>query len=173
MRTCILLFAVCLTLASTNHAAAQRTFTLTATPGEAPPEASLSDVAWITGHWQGKALGGLCEEVWAPPQGGSMMGMFKLIQEGNVVFYEILSLVEDQGSLALKLKHFNADLTGWEEKDEVRVFPLVQIEPEVAHFDGMTFRKIGSDSLQIHVAISREDAVEEAEFLYYRVKEGL
>lgn len=173
MRILTLLVTLSLALVSTNQVAAQQTYTLTTTPGEAPPAATLSDVAWIAGHWQGEALGGWCEEIWAPPQGGSMMGMFKLVSEGNVTFYEILSLVEDRGSLALKLKHFNADLTGWEERDEVRVFPLVKIERQAAYFDGMTFRRIGPDTLRIHVAISRGEAVEEAEFLYHRVSGGL
>jgi hypothetical protein len=38
-----------------------------------------------------------------------MMGMFRLVKDGKVVFYEFLTLVEHEGSLLLKLKHDRAD----------------------------------------------------------------
>ena len=42
-------------------------------------------------------------------------------------FYEICTIVEENNSLVLKLKHLNRDLTGSEEKDEVRAFPLAPL----------------------------------------------
>ncbi len=38
------------------------------------PTATLNDIAWIVGHFQGEALGGTFEEVWAPPFGGGNDG---------------------------------------------------------------------------------------------------
>lgn len=83
---------------------------------ESVPAASIEDVSWVAGHWTGQALGGIAEEVWSPPLGNGMMGMFKLVKGGEVAFYELLTIVEENGSLVLKLKHFDADLAGWEER---------------------------------------------------------
>jgi hypothetical protein len=86
------------------------------------------------------------------------MGMFRSLKGGAVVFYEFLTLVEDGGSLVLKLKHFNPDLTGWEEKGESITFHLVKITPTEAFFDGLTFRRIGDRAQQIFLAIrNRKD----------------
>jgi hypothetical protein len=75
------------------------------------PKATIADAAWLAGHWAGEGLGGFAEEVWSPPHGNSMMGMFRVVgKDGKVTLHEILTLVERDGSLVLKLKHFDADL---------------------------------------------------------------
>ena len=58
------------------------------------PQATLSDVAWITGSWEGEAFGGQVQEVWAPPLGDSMMCAFKLVVDGKVEFYELCQIRE-------------------------------------------------------------------------------
>jgi hypothetical protein len=147
--------------------------TLTRSEGALPPTASVEDVAWIAGHWRGEALGGIAEEVWSPPLGGTMMGMFKLIRQGEIAFYEILTIAPEGESIVLTLKHFHADLTGWEEKNETVRFPLVKLTPEAAYFDTMTFRRIARDTLQIFLAVRQPDgSVHEAEFLYRRVPQA-
>lgn len=135
------------------------------------PKATLSEVAWLTGHWRGPALGGTSEEVWSAPEANSMMGMYRLMKDGQVVFYEIMSMQPDGGSLVLALKHFNADLTGWEEKNEVRRFRLLKLTPTEAYFEGMTFRRLGPDSVHVQVAIEQRDGTaREEDFRYTRVK---
>ena len=42
--------------------------------------------------------------------------------------------------MVLRLKHFNADLTGWEEKDDMVTFRLLGLEPCAAYFHGLTLR---------------------------------
>lgn len=86
-------------------------------PGHRPP-ATLDDVAWLAGSWSGEAFGGSFEEVWNPPSGGSMVGMFKTLNGDNVGFYELMLLVEEEGSLSLKVKHFDSDFSAWEEKKD-------------------------------------------------------
>ena len=135
------------------------------------PKATLSDIAWLTGHWRGPALGGMSEEVWSDPEANSMMGMYRLMKDGQVVFYEIMSIQPDGGSLVLALKHFNADLTGWEEKVEVRRFRLLKLTPTAAYFEGMTFRQFGPDTVRVQLAIEQRDGTaREEEFRYTRVK---
>ena len=135
------------------------------------PAATLADVAWLTGHWRAPALGGMAEEVWSAPEANSMMGMFRLMKDDATVFYEIMSLQPDGHSIVLVLKHFNADLTGWEERDEMLRFRLVKLTPSEAWFEGLTFRRLDADNLQVQLAIGRPDGTaREEEFRYARVK---
>jgi hypothetical protein len=139
---------------------------------QARPEATLQDVAWLTGHWRGPALGGMSEEVWSAPEANSMMGMYRLMKDGAVVFYEIMSIQPDGNSLVLALKHFNADLTGWEERDEVRRFRLLKLTPTEAYFEGMTFRRLGPDRVHVQLAIRQSDgSAREEDFRYTRVRQ--
>ena len=138
---------------------------------EPRPKATLADFGWLTGHWTGPALGGLSEEVWSDANGGSMMGMYRLVKDGRIVFYELLTLVEEGDSVVLRLKHFNADLTGWEEKAEVREFPLVSLTPTEAAFDGMTFDHSQANRLAVRLLIGdkKTGKVREEHFAYTRV----
>jgi hypothetical protein len=73
------------------------------------------------------------------------------------------------GSLEYRLKHFNADLTGWEEKAEVVRFPLVAVEPDAWYFDGLTIRKEGQGGMIAAVRIGNRDGTSrEAVFRYRR-----
>lgn len=131
-------------------------------------KATLADAAWLVGHWTGEALGGTVEEIWVPAAGGSMLGMFRLIADDRARFYELFALVEVDGGLVLKLKHFHADMTGWEDKDTTVDFALVAHTPDELRFDGMTIRREGPDALTIHLAMRGKDGVDREEILRYR-----
>ena len=138
---------------------------------ESPP-ATLDEISWIQGHWQGEAFGGTVEEVWTPPLGGSMMCAFKLVVNGEIRFYEIVTITEEEKTLMLRLKHFHNDLKGWEEKDETVDFPLVKVTPGKMYFDGFTFEKISDNEMNIYVIIGEEGKEREARFNYNRVLQG-
>lgn len=125
--------------------------------------AKIGDLAWMAGHWVGTGLGGVSEEVWSPPLGNNMMGMFRVVRDGKVSFYELCAFVEEGGSLAMKVKHFNPDLTGREEKGEVRSFPLVKLDGQAAYFDGLTYRKLADGRLEAFVVIKKKATGEMAE----------
>ncbi len=131
------------------------------------PNASLKDVAWISGNWKGKAFGGEVEENWSSPSGDSMMATFKLIKEGKVTFYEIEVIRELNKTLILQLKHFNGDLTGWETKNETVDFPLVKLTDTSVYFDGMTFEKRPDNQMIVYVLMHQKDGnVHELKFEY-------
>ncbi|WP_298366896.1 DUF6265 family protein [uncultured Lutibacter sp.] len=115
------------------------------------PNASINDVSWIAGYWVGDALGGHVEEVWTTPLGDSMMGSFKLVIDEKVKFYEFCTISQENKSLILRIKHFNNDLKGWEEKENSVEFPLVKLETNKAYFDGLTFEKVSKDKLTMYV----------------------
>ena len=144
--------------------------TLRAAADVAGPPATLADVKWLIGQWKGTGLGGVSEEIWAEPAGGVMMGMYRLVLSGKPSFYEFIHLAEENGSLVMKLKHFNPDLTGWEEKDRFVTFRLVKLGENEVYFGGLTFWR-SADRLQIFLAIRDKDGkVREEEFLMERVR---
>ena len=77
-------------------------------------------------------------------------------------------LSEEAGSLMLKLKHFNPDLTGWEEKDGMVRFRLLSIEPCAAYFSSLTYRCEGADGLLVAVRMKSDGA--EVKELVFRFK---
>jgi hypothetical protein len=132
------------------------------------PPATIADFSFIIGSWFGPALGGICYEVWSEPSGETMAGTFKMVTDDQVGFYELMVIAPAGESYAMLLKHFNADMTGWEEKDEVVTFPLVKIENETAYFDGLTMRRTHPDSLEVFVLAGSGDKQHELVFIYSR-----
>ncbi len=136
--------------------------------GQESPKANLEDMAWLTGHWKGEALGGMVEEIWSPASGDSMMFVFRLVNDGKVSFYEIGHILEKEGTLFLQLKHFNGDLHGWETKEETVDFRLVRWEENVAYFEGFTIERIDPDHITMHVLVGKQEEARELTFAYSR-----
>jgi hypothetical protein len=132
----------------------------------------VADLAWLAGVWTGEGFGGQIDEVWSAPGGGAMVGYFRLVKDGKPVFYEILTLVESEGSVEMRLKHVNPDMTGWEEKDRFVTFRLVQHDATGAYFSGLTFRRVSPDLMEGYLALRDRESntVHEEKFIYRRVK---
>lgn len=167
----LLLLAVTLISLTASAQEKQTEHTLKLSAGQPAPPATLAEMAWLAGHWTGNALGGLTEELWSPPRDGVMLGMYRLIKNGKPVFYEILTLSEEHSTLVIRLKHFHANLVGWEEKDKAVEFKFVGKKDGVIHFEGMAFKPEGKESLTVYLAIGQKDgSVREEMFRYTRVK---
>ena len=164
-----LLLACCAASVQGQEKMTERTLKLR--PGAKSPQATLADVAWLAGRWVGPALGGEAEEIWSPPKAGSMMGIYRLVRDGKPIFYEFQTLAEESGSLVLRLKHFNPDLTGWEEKQKTIDFRLVGIGERIVQFEGMSFYREGDTKLTVYLAIEGKDGtVHEEAFSYTRAR---
>ncbi len=125
-------------------------------PGESSPRAAIEVMAWIAGTWRGAAAGAESEETWSMPNAGTMLGMYRMTRDAKPVFYELLALTEESGSLVLRLKHFHADLTGWEERADSVTMPLVAVREDRFYFEGLTFEPQADDGLTIYVAIENQ-----------------
>jgi hypothetical protein len=134
------------------------------------PKADLSNIEWIEGHWRGEAFGGITEEVWTPALGKSMMCTFKLVVNGEVNFYELVTISEEHGSLIMRLKHFHSNLSGWEEKDKTVDFKLVKVTKNKVYFDRCTFEKISDNEMNVYVVIQNGEQETETKFNYKKVK---
>ncbi len=138
---------------------------------EKRPTATLDDVSWLVGSWEGEAFGGTFEEVWNPPSLGSMVGFFKFMGDEAVAFYELLLLVEEEGSLSLKVKHFNPDFSAWEEREEYVDFRFVSADDDVIHFSGISFYRMSDNEIQAWIRMRSGDQITEEKLVYRRVED--
>lgn len=147
--------------------------TLRLTSNEVRPKASIDAMAWLAGTWRGQGLGGENEELWSAPSRGVMFGAYRMIKDGKPVFYELLTISEVEGSLEMRLKHFDPVLGGWEEKqaDAAIVFPYIAQRDGRIYFEGMTFEP-RADELTVYLAIEdrKSGTVREEIFSYQRMK---
>jgi len=139
-------------------------------PGKRPP-ATLADVSWLVGSWKGEAFGGTFEEVWNPPSLGSMVGFFKFMGDDAVAFYELMLLVEEEGSLSLKVKHFNPDFSAWEDREQYVDFRFVSADDDVIHFSGISFYRMSDNEIQAWIRMRSGDQITEEKLVYRRVED--
>lgn len=169
----LLLFLFAVGVAECPAQVALTEHTLTRDGDHPVPQASIHEVEWLAGRWLGEGLGAVAEEAWLPPAGGAMAGVFRLVRDGEVELYEVVTLEEEGRSLTLRLKHFGRDLVGWEGKDEVVTFSLLKRDAETLWFDGLTIRRLEDDRMRIWVALAGEGEMpREALFEYRRVEPG-
>lgn len=146
------------TIASSTHAEEQLTqHTLKATSESKAIDADFDQLKWLTGEWSGEGLGGQCLESWSPAAAGSMIGTFRLIEDDKLNLCEVFLLTKTDAGIHLKLKHFNDQLVGWEEKDKCVDFPLLKVGKNTAWFGGLTYQLQKDGSLKAWVAMKKKD----------------
>jgi len=172
-----ILIAVGLLLAAAPPATAQPRSdppspqTRQAVPGQKPPPARLADLGWLAGSWEGDGITGRAREAYFPAAAGQIAGHFTQMRGDDIFFYEITAIAEVGESLEYRVKHFNADLTAWEDKGDVVRFPLVAVEGDSWYFDGLTIRRDGPNGMVTFVVIGNRDGTSrEAMFRYKRMR---
>jgi hypothetical protein len=142
-----------------------------AVEGQRSPPARLADLAWLAGTWEGQGITGQAREIYGEPMGGQIAGHFTQARGQGIWFYEIVTIAQVGDSLEYRLRHFNEDLTGWEERNEVRRFPLVAVEGDAWYFDDLTLRRDGPDRMIGAVRVRNRDGTSnEVVFRYRRVR---
>lgn len=168
----LILCVLSLGTANAQDKLTEHTFTLN--EGAQPADATLKDVNWLVGSWQGTAFGNQFEEVWNPASAGTMVGMFKLFDvETGVNFYELMLLREKGNSLELLVKHFSADFTAWEDKADFVTFKLVKVEPKAIHFAGLSFYQKDEDQIDGYIVMKHKDGSQTEHAINYQRVESL
>lgn len=156
-------------IALATPAAAQHTRTL---GDSAPPSASIAQLDWLAGSWVGTGMGADVTETYSAALGGRISGHFVMADgKGGVAFTELVDYLPVGQSLAYRVRHFNADMTGWEDKTGKPVqFALVAVEKDRWFFDGMTLEPTGPDALTMWVRITEQGKTEEVPFRFVRAR---
>lgn len=116
---------------------------------------SVTDLSWFSGVWTGQVGHDSIEEHWSGPAAGTLMGMFRWIHEGQVRFYELLTIEPDGDQLLMRIKHFSPGLIGWEEKDQAVTLILVRLQPGEASF----YRLGGDEPLWLFYRLEDENTL--------------
>ncbi|PZX49198.1 DUF6265 family protein [Algoriphagus chordae] len=127
---------------------------------------NVSELDWLEGFWVGTGFGGECEEVWMPAVDGNMIGTFRFWSEGKLIFSEFMNIVQEGETFSLKLKHFNPDLSPWEEKEEWTTFRLVETAENTVYFHGLTMKR-EADEIRLWLALTEngERTIEELKYV--------
>jgi hypothetical protein len=98
-----------------------------------------------------------------------MVGSFKLIEDDVVKFYELMLLVEEEGSVSMKVKHFNADFTAWEEKPDYVTFRFISADERSVRFSGLSFERVSENEMVAYLAMRSGDELREEKLTFKRV----
>jgi hypothetical protein len=158
---------IALLLAISTPAAAQHTRAMT---DAAPPPASVDQLAWLAGSWVGSGMGAEVTETYSAPLGGRITGHFAMADgKGGVAFTELVDYVPVGRSLAYRVRHFNPDMTGWEDKTgKAILFALVAVEKDHWFFDGMTIERTAANAMTMWVRTNDKGKVAEVPFRFTR-----
>lgn len=127
---------------------------------------------FLSGNWVGEGLGGIAEYTVSPASAGTVTAVFKHSRDGAPNFYEFIIVGEFEGRTALRLKHFNPDMGGWEERDQWMEFPLLELAPgKASYFDGLSYRIEDDGSLSAFVIARNSEGVER-EFAFRFTRRG-
>ncbi|MGH7482029.1 MAG: DUF6265 family protein [Longimicrobiales bacterium] len=105
--------------------------------GDSQAARSLSDVAWLQGHWVMESEAGRAEEIWMAPRDGSMVGSFRWAGPGMHVL-EFLVIEEKDGVVTLRFKHFDRNYRAWED-DAANTYRLAETGDRSARFDNVAW----------------------------------
>jgi len=80
-------------------------------------EATLANLAWLAGCWEGRQGQASLEEIWSKPAGGSMLGMGRTVKDGKTVSFEFMQFREEKGSLVFLPQPSGGERTRFPLKD--------------------------------------------------------
>ncbi|HJZ60469.1 MAG TPA: DUF6265 family protein [Gemmataceae bacterium] len=122
-----------------------------------PPKATLADVAWLAGRYEGKwSTGGHpCQMAWSAPIGDTMTGMFTLSMDGKHIYSEFCTIRERNGSLVLRVRQFDDTPRFDPNAPEHRERKLAKVEKDAVYFNDRTFRR-GKDGSLTAFAVVHE-----------------
>jgi len=151
-----------------------------------PPSASagqvkptLADFAWLAGRWQGAWGPRVAQQVWMPPKGGVMLGMFQTVDNGDTLVLELFTIVEKPGGISLYVRHFTPTLEPWE-ASKATLLKLASSTPKALEFDNplngqpkrQIIRKIDADTYASRAEIVPDKGdTQVVEITYHRQKE--
>lgn len=137
-----------------------------------PVAASIADVAWLEGSWIGTGIDGHPSgESYSRAGSGRIVGHFwQLDAAGNIDFTEHIAIVPRDGGLVMRLKHFEDDLTGWEDKagSSALEFVLTRNGPDRWVFGAVELVRTAPDRLETSVRVRGKDGAERTLRFSYR-----
>jgi hypothetical protein len=99
--------------------------------------ATVKNLAFMAGTWTLKHEWGDMEEFWGQPMGDNMVSTFRCVKNGEVVFYEFMTIEQSDTIPVMKLRHFNKGSIGWEDKDKPYLMPAIKVTANEVVFESL------------------------------------
>ena len=75
---------------------------------EGPPKASIDQLAWMTGAWQGPTgENAVLQETWLEPAEDSMMAAVRMLEDGKTGMVELIVIEEANDTLVFRLQQWS------------------------------------------------------------------
>jgi hypothetical protein len=117
--------------------------------------ATIHDVSWIAGHWEGEGMGGFVEDAWMPPKDGAMLGSLRFTRVGSKRgFYELGAIEEHNGGLRLITEHFSQDWSERRSRKKALKLRLTRLSRTEAVFGPITIKREGPDTRIVEFMLS-------------------
>lgn len=80
------------------------------------PAVTVEDFAWLEGRWIGEGPEGATAEIhYLAPKAGVLVGTFRLVQADRLIVLELITLVNGEEGVEMRVRHFDGTLTVFEE----------------------------------------------------------
>ena len=74
----------------------------------APPAANITDLAWMTGAWEGPmGESAVLQETWLEPADDAMMAAVRLLENGKTNMVELIVIEESEGTLVFRIQQWS------------------------------------------------------------------
>ena len=99
---------------------------------------NFEKLKWMNGTWIQEYDETYMEEYWSEPTDGNMTGYFKMLKKGEVKFLEFMIIEEKANEVFMKIKHFDGEFIGWEDKDKYIHFKLIEVNIDHVIWEELT-----------------------------------
>ena len=138
--------------------------------------ATLEDLSWLAGRWEGHLGPMTAEQQWMAPRNGTMQGFFRLTDAEKTIVIEPFTIREMPGGIEFYFRHFSPELKPWEENEAYHL-NLTKWESGIFRFENPVVNQL-KDAILTRVDgdtyISRSDIADgkpkAIEVTYHRVK---
>ncbi|MEZ5891925.1 MAG: DUF6265 family protein [Parvularculaceae bacterium] len=140
---------------------------------------SLSDLAFLEGHWRGEN-GLVFEETWSTAEGGVMTAMARGVSEGKLAVLEYVIVSEEDGALVMRFKHYGADYSAWEGDGEPVTLTLTaaaprdvtfSADPPSQHVKSVRYFMPDKKTMQADIDLVEEDGPRSFSLVFKRVRD--
>ncbi len=82
---------------------------------------NINDLGFLSGKWVSNEKTANGEIIFTNPEANDITGLIRIIENDTVRYYQLISIKLEKNSKqpVLLMKHFNEQIKGWEEKDDV------------------------------------------------------
>lgn len=144
-----------------------------ASAGE-PIKAKVESLKWMAGSWHCPKWGGTFEEHWVAPNGGSMMGVGRLVAGGKTNFMEFLSLEPEGEGVTMWIMLESPSKS----PKKSYAFRLTALKPTEAVFEGpaddfpskITYRKKPDGTISCRIEGMQKGKFASDDFPFKRIK---